>query len=127
MTIALAHGLALSIAVFVTGHISGGHVNPAVTLGRLVTKRIKPPDAVGDIIGHLAGATIAALVLRKLSPRALDDSVKTGGDTWKARRQRPRHPGPRHPGRVGVFLITTTFSAALTSRDRRTSTGSLSA
>jgi aquaporin Z len=58
--IALAHGLALSIAVSVFGGISGAHVNPAVTIGMLVTGRIKPPLAAGYIVAQLVGATLAA-------------------------------------------------------------------
>lgn len=60
--IALAHGLALSIAVSVFGGISGAHVNPAVTFGMLVTGRIKPPLAAGYIVAQLVGATLAAQV-----------------------------------------------------------------
>src|SRR5215831_9347189 len=58
--VALAHGLALSIAVSVFGGISGAHVNPAVTAGFVVTKRIAPGLAVGYIIAQLLGATTAA-------------------------------------------------------------------
>lgn len=63
VAIALAHGLALSMAVFATAHISGGHINPAVTCAMLATRRIKGKDAVGYIISQLIGATIAALCL----------------------------------------------------------------
>ncbi|GMU34644.1 MAG: aquaporin [Planctomycetia bacterium] len=62
--IAVAHGIALSVAVSATMYISGGHVNPAVTVAMLVTGRISLSDAIGYIIAQLIGATIAgALVL----------------------------------------------------------------
>jgi len=48
--IALAHGLALAIAVYATGHISGGRINPAVTVAMLATRRISPGNAVVYII-----------------------------------------------------------------------------
>jgi aquaporin TIP len=40
--VALAHGLILAIMVTSLGHVSGGHFNPAVTFGFLITRRIKP-------------------------------------------------------------------------------------
>jgi MIP family channel proteins len=66
--IALAHGLALSIAVSAFGGISGAHFNPAVTLGFFVTKRL-PAMSVGPyIVAQLLGATAAALVCRAAFP-----------------------------------------------------------
>src|SRR5438067_11347658 len=62
VAIALAHGLALSIAVNNFGGISGAHVNPAVTMGMLVTGRIKLPLALLYIVAQLLGASIAALI-----------------------------------------------------------------
>ena len=57
VAIALAHGLALSVAVNAFGGVSGAHFNPAVTAGMLVTGRITPPAAVVYIVAQLAGAT----------------------------------------------------------------------
>ena len=47
---ALANGLALAIVVSALGHISGGHFNPAVTVGFLVTRRIAPLLALMYIV-----------------------------------------------------------------------------
>jgi len=66
--IALAHGLALSIAINVFGGISGAHFNPAVTSGFLVTGRIKPHVAVAYVISQLLGATTAAGFCRFIFP-----------------------------------------------------------
>jgi glycerol uptake facilitator-like aquaporin len=40
--IGLAHGLVIAVMASAVGHISGGHFNPAVTLGFFVTRRIEP-------------------------------------------------------------------------------------
>ena len=66
--IALAHGLALSVAVNVFGGESGAHFNPAVTAGFLVTGRIAPPLAAAYVIAQLLGATTAAGFCRVLFP-----------------------------------------------------------
>jgi MIP family channel proteins len=66
--IALAHGLALSIAVNAFGGISGAHFNPAVTSGFLVTGRIKPGLAIAYVIAQLLGATTGAGVARSIFP-----------------------------------------------------------
>ena len=62
--IALAHGLAIAVMVSAVGHISGGHFNPAITLGFFVTQRITPVLAFVYWIAQFAGATAAALLLR---------------------------------------------------------------
>ena len=66
--VALAHGLAIAVMVSALGHISGGHFNPAITLGFLVTRRIQPLLAVVYWIAQLAGAVAAALLLKWLMP-----------------------------------------------------------
>jgi aquaporin Z len=66
--IALAHGLALSIAVNVFGGESGAHFNPAVTAGFLATGRIAPNLAAWYVVAQLAGATTAAGVCRVIFP-----------------------------------------------------------
>jgi MIP family channel proteins len=64
--IALAHGLAIGIMVTSLGHISGGHFNPAVTIGIWVTRRISTFEALAYWVAQLAGGTAAALILRRL-------------------------------------------------------------
>lgn len=66
--IALAHALALGVVVSATGHISGGHINPAVTLGFVLVRRIKVSLGVAYVVAQLAGAVIAVLLLRGLFP-----------------------------------------------------------
>jgi glycerol uptake facilitator-like aquaporin len=56
LAIALAHGLAIAIMVSALGHISGGHFNPAVTIGFWVTKRLNTLDVLMYWVVQLAGA-----------------------------------------------------------------------
>ena len=64
--IALAHGLALSVAVNAFGGISGAHFNPAVSTGFLLTGRLAPSRFVPYVIVQLAGATVAAAACRAI-------------------------------------------------------------
>ena len=64
VAVALANGLAIGIMVTNLGHISGGHFNPAITLGFLATRRITAPLAVAYWIAQFLGAVIAAAILR---------------------------------------------------------------
>lgn len=61
--IALAHGLAIAVMVAATAHISGGHINPAVTISAWVAKKISTGNAVCYIISQLAGAALGAWFL----------------------------------------------------------------
>jgi len=76
--IALAHGLAIAIMVSALGHISGGHFNPAITFGFLVTRRIKPSLGALYWGAQLAGAALAALLVQQLLPRAASEAVELG-------------------------------------------------
>src|SRR5919197_555563 len=64
VAVAFAHGLAIAVMVSAVGHISGGHFNPAVTLGFVVTRRIAPTLAVVYWSMQLAGGTAAPALLR---------------------------------------------------------------
>ena len=61
----LAIGAALMVMVYAGGHISGGHYNPAVTLGVLIRGKVMVADVIPYIIAQLAGAAVAALVVSK--------------------------------------------------------------
>jgi aquaporin Z len=71
VAVALANGLAIGIMVSNLGHISGGHFNPAITLGFLATRRITTPLAVAYWIAQFLGAVIAAAILRGLFHKAI--------------------------------------------------------
>jgi MIP family channel proteins len=62
--VALAHGLVLAIMVSVIGHISGGHVNPAVTIALWSAGKISTARGAAYIVAQLLGAVVGALLLR---------------------------------------------------------------
>jgi MIP family channel proteins len=66
--IALAHALVLSVMVTATMNISGGHINPAVTIGLMVARRISVRDAGAYIVAQLAGAVLGAYALKLVIP-----------------------------------------------------------
>src|SRR5881296_773854 len=68
--IALAHGLAIAVMVSAVGHISGGHFNPAITFGFLITRRIAPSLAIVYWSMQFAAAAAAAALLRWLYPES---------------------------------------------------------
>jgi aquaporin Z len=76
--IALAHGLALSIAVSCFGGVSGAHHNPAVTLGFLAAGRIKLDRAIQYILAQLAGAVVAAYACQYFFPVESVNAAKLG-------------------------------------------------
>jgi aquaporin Z len=71
--VAFAFGLSLLAMAYAIGPISGCHINPAVTLGLLATKRIEISEAVRYWIAQVLGAIVAAGVLLIIA------KSKTGG------------------------------------------------
>jgi len=79
--IAAAHGLAYSIMVSSLGHISGGHFNPAVTIGVWVTKRLGTVEALLYWVAQLLGGIAAAFLLTLLLPEEVWRAVSVGTPT----------------------------------------------
>jgi aquaporin NIP len=61
--IGLVFGLVIMVMVYATGHLSGAHINPAVTVAFTFTRHFPPREAVAYVAAQFAGATAAALVL----------------------------------------------------------------
>jgi aquaporin TIP len=78
VTIALAHGLAIGTMVSAVGHVSGGHFNPAVTIGIWVTRRIGSLEAAAYLVAQLLGAALGAMLLRLAVPAASWEAVAGG-------------------------------------------------
>lgn len=78
VSVALANGLAIAVMVSAVGHISGGHFNPAVTLGFLLTRRLAPSLAVVYWSMQLAAAAAAAALLRWFYPENVRQVTNLG-------------------------------------------------
>ena len=63
LAVAAAHGIILAVMVTATMNISGAHINPAVTIGFMATKRITPKLGGMYIAAQLAGALLAGGIL----------------------------------------------------------------
>ena len=88
VVIAFGFGLGLFAAIQIAGTVSGGHFNPAVTIGALLDKRIDPMNAVGYLIAQLIGGLGAAGLVLLVSSQAV-----VAGDPDDARHRHQRPPG----------------------------------
>ena len=66
--IALAHGLTIAVMASATAAVSGGHLNPAVTVAALVVRKIEPLNALGYVVFQCLGGIAAAVLLEALVP-----------------------------------------------------------
>lgn len=76
--VAVAFGLALLAMVYVIGPISGCHVNPAETIGLVLTRKFSARDAIGYIVAQILGAILAAglvLLIAKGAPAGYEPSL----------------------------------------------------
>jgi MIP family channel proteins len=76
--IALAHGLTIAVMVSATAAISGGHLNPAVTIAALVGGKIDARGALGYILAQCAGAIFAAFMITLAIPAPALAAVNMG-------------------------------------------------
>ena len=73
--VALAHGLVIVVFVYAYGHISGTHINPAVTLGLLIAGEIELVAAIGYWIVQFLGGILGAVLLNAVLPNPGDLGV----------------------------------------------------
>ncbi len=82
--IAAVFGLAILAMIYATGHLSGAHINPAVTVAFTLTRHFPTRDAAAYIPAQLTGAVAAALLLRLTwegTPADLGATVPSVGAT----------------------------------------------
>ncbi len=70
VVIAFGFGLGLFAAIFIAGHVSGGHYNPAVTIAALADRRIDPVHSAAYVVAQLVGGIAAALVVAAIFGQA---------------------------------------------------------
>ena len=76
--IALAHGLTIAVMVSATAAISGGHLNPAVTIALFWVKKIDFRNTAGYVVAQCLGAIAAAVFIKIIFPDSVLQSVGMG-------------------------------------------------
>ena len=85
LIIAFGFGIALMIALYAVGHISGGHFNPAVSLAMRLGGSLSTSDMIGYWVAQIVGAVLASLaVLAMAGSDAVADTMNTFADTGTA-------------------------------------------
>jgi MIP family channel proteins len=80
--VALTFGLIIMVMIYATGHLSGAHINPAVTVAFTLTRHFPPREAVVYVAAQLSGAVAGALLLLAVwpdQPAALGATVPSVG------------------------------------------------
>ncbi|GAA3865932.1 aquaporin Z [Celeribacter arenosi] len=105
--ISFAFGLALIGMAYGIGHISGCHINPAVSLGAVAAGRMTISEAIVYIVSQIAGAIAAAAVLLMIASGKADYTVAANGlgqNGWGA-----GYLGEYSMGAAFVFELVATF------------------
>ena len=112
--IALAYGLAMAIMVSALGHISGGHFNPAVSIGFWVTKRIGTLEVFLYWAAQVLGGIAAAFLLKAVIPEETWRAVALG--TPELVRDFPRLTAMTLEAVATFFLVLVVFATAVDER-----------
>ncbi|WAR21867.1 AQPA-like protein, partial [Mya arenaria] len=73
--IGLTFGLMIAVCIQMFGHVSGGHMNPAVSLAMAVAMEISPARAVLYTVAQCCGGMLGSLLLKGVTPGALNDNL----------------------------------------------------
>jgi MIP family channel proteins len=109
--ISIAHGLVLAVMVSATMSISGGHLNPAVTLGLLSVRRVNVATAGGYIAAQLLGGVLAAVALKLLFPEGVAGITSLG--TPRLAASISLGQGIALEAILGFFLISAVFGTCV--------------
>ena len=97
--IAIAHGLGILTAVAWTANLSGGHINPAVTIGVMLSRNMRWALGVAYIVAQMAGAALGAFLLKLVIPNAAEGDLGLHALA----------PGVTKLEGIGLEIIMTTF------------------
>ena len=86
--VALVFGLVIMVMIYATGHLSGAHINPAVTLAFTLSRHFPGREAAAYIAAQVTGATLAASPSSRSGP---------GSRRISGRRSRASAPAARSP------------------------------
>jgi len=79
LQIALCFGLTITVLAHGIGHVSGGHINPAVTFGLMITQKCDPIKGIIYIIMQCIGAILGSAILKGILPDPMDDGLGANG------------------------------------------------
>ncbi|MDY0970236.1 aquaporin Z [Siccibacter turicensis] len=105
--VALAFGLTVLTMAYAVGHISGGHFNPAVTLGLWAGGRFPAKEIVSYIIAQLAGGIIAAAILWTIASGNADFDAAASGFAANGYGEH----SPNHYSMLSALLIEVVLTA----------------
>jgi len=112
--IAAAYGLAVAVMVTAMGHISGGHYNPAVTIGFWVTQRLSTFSSILYCVAQLLGAVAAAYAIKFIVPESVWDQVALG--TPLLAPDFTRTHGMALEAATAFFVVLVTFATLVDAR-----------
>jgi aquaporin TIP len=116
LAIAMAYGLIFAIMVGALGHISGGHFNPAITIGFWVTKRLSTLDTLAYWAAQLLGAIAAAFLLKLVIP---DESWRNATNfVPELLRDYPSWAGMALEATATFFLVLVVFATTVDERGK---------
>ena len=109
--VAVAHGLVLGVMVTALMGISGGHLNPAVTLGLMAVRRTELPAGLAYIVAQLLGAVLAALTIQLVYPIGVVRPISLGTPTIANTIQ--FHQAMILEGLMAFFLVSAVFGTCI--------------
>ena len=116
VAVALAHGLTIALLIAAIAKISGGHINPAVTFGAVITGRMKLSTGVLYVVAQLAGAVIGALLLKAAFVSGIEAQTNLGAHALNMNVLDGKGAGVLVEAVLTFMLVFTVFATAMDPR-----------